>query len=122
MPFGDGKQDPVEAGKRGAEARWGAPAGEVKGPVDVLAEMERVLMTPAEEDRTPYQKRLRQLFQEDFKEFHRELVAERATRAKAGSNGPCPKCAAREAEEKTDEGSEKALEMARRWLEAHTKT
>jgi hypothetical protein len=94
MPFAAGKVDPVEAGKKGAEARWGAPSeaadqddkevGAVaEAPLDTVAEMERVLRTEGRQDSTPYRKRLRKLLDEDIAGFHRLLEREKEHKAKA---------------------------------------
>jgi hypothetical protein len=108
MPFAGGKIDPSEAGKKGAEKRWGASEGAsevvAEGPVDVLAEMEALLSRPKGEDRTDFQKKLRGQYEKDFDGYMDRLVRLRGRPAgKPAEGGACPKCAARKREEEEDD-------------------
>jgi hypothetical protein len=108
MSFAGGKVDPAEAGRKGAEARWRKV--EPDGPVDVLEEMEALLQRPEEKDKTEFQKKLRQMYKEDFKEYMRELTAWRG-RKRGEETGE------RGVGEGDDLGSEAALQLAAELVE-----
>src|SRR6516162_2531109 len=107
MAFAGGKVDAREAGRKGAEARWGSAPGAAEvvsdGPVDVLAEMEALLSRPKGEDRTDIQRRLRQQYEGDFDGYMDRLVKLKGRPAGRGGDAPpeggCPECARRKEEE-----------------------
>ncbi len=121
MPFAGGKIDPAEAGRKGAEARWRAPAeaaeadeepASASGPLDLLAEMEALLQRPKSQDRGESQKGLRNWYETDLKGFMGHLAGLKREQMRAAGKGEGPE----DEPEERDEGTENALAVLERVL------
>ncbi len=78
--------------------------------------MRRVYQTDASKDRTPAQRRLRKLLEDDFKSFTSQMAGlEKQWLATQAALPDVPKAD----EEEVDEGTEAALALAERWLREH---
>jgi hypothetical protein len=104
-PFQAGDERINRAGrpKKQAQAVGTGPAG----PVDVLAEMEAILTRPKSQDVTDFQKKLRRLYETDFKEFMRQLTVWRQRKVEE---------AKADAASEVDLGTEQALAVLERFL------
>jgi hypothetical protein len=96
-----------------APGQSGNPGGRPKdpvvasGPVDVLAEMEAILTRPRSQDVTDFQRKLRRLYEEDFKEFMRQLTLWRQRKAEEAKADAAPE---------VDQGTEASLAVLERFL------
>ncbi len=119
---------PAEDGSEGSrrtqfrKGQSGNPGGKPKqaddgvAPPLLLRDMRRVYQTDASKDRTPAQRRLRKLLEDDFKSFTSQMAGlEKQWLATQAALPDVPKAD----EEEVDEGTEAALALAERWLREH---